>query len=173
MGADDYLRVGDWLTIYDQRTRNAFAAVLLGNGDLVMCYATPDAKPDLSRPYYSFVNDSGASHLVNPAWRFNPNQTGGQYIARMQGDGNFVLYPGTDPGHTGTPYWSANTQQPNPTGRYCVTLGIDGNVRVANCDAATADGRVGNPASLPSLWQTGLGFPSQRVSDGNAIRTGQ
>jgi hypothetical protein len=173
LGAGEYLRVGDWLTIYDRNSNNGYAAVLRGNGDLVVCYANPDATPDLSKPYYSFVNDAGASHLVNPGWRLDPAQTGGQYIAAIQGDGNFVLYPGTDPAHIGTPYWSANTQQQQPTGKYCLTLGIDGNVRVANCDAATAQGRINNPGLLPALWQTGLWFPSQRVTQGSCLRTGQ
>jgi hypothetical protein len=95
MAAGDYLRVGEWMFRSGGPNNNTYAAVLLANGDVVLCYGTPSSGPDLSRRYYSLVRDAGPAHLVDPSWQFDPAQTGGQYVAYMQSDGNLVLYHGS------------------------------------------------------------------------------
>lgn len=169
MAAGGYLQVGDWM--FGGGAGHSYAATLLANGDVVLCYGTSASAPDLSRRYYSLVGDAGPAHLVDPAWQFNPAQTNGQYIAYMQADGNLVLYQGTDPAHLGAPYWASNTNQANPTGQYCASLGPDGNLRVHNAPAATVNAVPGNPGSVPTLWQTGLSFPALRASGGNCLHT--
>jgi hypothetical protein len=123
MAAGDYLRVGEWMFRGGGPNNNTYAAVLLANGDVVLCYGTPSSGPDLSRRYYSLVQDAGPAHLVDPSWQFDPAQADGQYVAYMQSDGNLVLYRGSDPAQLGAPYWASNTNQPNPTGNYCASLG--------------------------------------------------
>jgi hypothetical protein len=173
MGAGDYLRVGEWMFRGGGPNNNSYAATLLANGDVVLCYGTGGSGPDLSRRYYSLVRDAGPAHLVDPTWLFNPAQTDGQYIAYMQTDGNLVLYRGTDPAHLGAPYWASNTNQPNPTGHYCASLGPDGNLRVHNADTATLSAAPDHPESAPTMWQTGLTYPAQRASGGNCLHTNQ
>jgi len=173
MAAGDYLRVGEWMFRSGGPNNNTYAAVLLANGDVVLCYGTPSSRPDLSRQYYSFVKDAGPAHLVDPNWQFDPAQTDGQYVAYMQSDGNLVLYRGPDPTQLGAPYWASNTNQPNPTGNYCASLGPDGNLRVHNAAATTVGATPDHPEAAPILWQTGLTYPAQRASGGNCLHTDQ
>ena len=153
--------------------RHTYAAVLLASGDLVMCYATAGRGPDLTRRYFSLVQDSGAQHLVDASWVFNPAQTDGQYIAIMQTDGNLVLYRGADPARLGAPYWASNTWQTSPTGNYCASLGPDGNLRVHNAAAATVQAAPAHPETVPAFWQTGLTYPAQRAGGGTCLHTNQ
>jgi hypothetical protein len=89
LAAGDFLRVGEWMYQGGGPNNNTYAAVLLASGDLVVCYATAGRGPDLTRRYFSLVQDSGAQHLVDASWVFNPAQTDGQYIAIMQTDGTW------------------------------------------------------------------------------------
>jgi hypothetical protein len=77
-----------------------YAAVLRGDGDLVLCLAA-DGEPVPSQTYWSIVADA-PQHLVGPI------HAGSPHVAVIQDDGNVVLYNGTAE-HTGGAYWATGT----------------------------------------------------------------
>src|SRR5437016_1964871 len=98
----DCLTTNQWLANDTQlvSANGLYAAYLQSDANLVLCHAI-DGGADLSRPYWSaFANASGLAR--------GPRQ-GAPYYARMQDDGNFVLYNGRDQGSSGSPYWATNT----------------------------------------------------------------
>ncbi|WP_327350707.1 hypothetical protein [Streptomyces sp. NBC_01304] len=169
--AGDFLRVGDWLLCGDGPNGNTYAAVMQGNGDLLLCYATADGNPDPSRRYYSLIRDSAPGHMGNPNFYFNPAQTNGQYFTVMQMDGNVVMYTGPDPARLRQAYWATNTSILRNRGGYCLSLGRDGNLRLHDVAEAAADPT--NPEVTPVLWQTALTYPAQRAARGNCLHTDQ
>ncbi|MER5883204.1 hypothetical protein ABT160_05200 [Streptomyces sp. NPDC001941] len=169
--AGEYLRVGDWLSCGGGPNGNAYAALMQGNGDLLLCFARPDGSPDPARRYYSLVLDDGPGHMGNPYFTFNPAQTNGQYFAMMQLDGNLVLYTGPDPSRLGQAYWATNTSILRNRGGYCLSLGPDGNLRLH--DTAQGEPDQAHLDAVPVLWRTTLAYPVLRHHRGSCLRTGE
>ena len=99
----DHLSTNQWI-VNDAALVSAdgrYAAYLQDDANLVLCLTT-NRTPDLSRPYWSvFANPASGQVRSQPS--------GPPYHAVMQSDGNFVLYDGRDPGHSGPPYWARRT----------------------------------------------------------------
>ena len=146
---DQYLKPGDYLTATDGK--RTYYAVLAGNGDLELWYGSGDPANPLGAQYLSLIRDF-PTHFGGAFTYFDPAATGLVGFAIMQSDGNFVIYPGTDPQHAGIPYWASQTNHWPPEPGYLLVLGTDGNLRLT----VLGTGEI--------RWQTGLSWANQRVS---------
>ncbi len=113
-----------------------YAAYLQNDANLVLCLAASGA-PNLARPYWSVFQ-----HPTSGQTRSQPS--GPPFHAVMQSDGNFVLYDGPDPAHSGPPYWATNTSRSQA--QFTAVIQDDGNFVVYN----------GLPGSFGSpIWASG------------------
>jgi hypothetical protein len=126
-----------------------YAAYLQSDANLVLCHAA-NGRADLSRPYWSaFANASG---LIR-----GPRQ-GAPYYARMQDDGNFVLYNGKNPENSGPPFWASHTNQSK--GRFTEVVQDDGNFVVYK----------GTPGAYESpLWASNTVWVGLQVTGGDQM----
>lgn len=110
-------------------------------------------------------------HLAGGDWLVSPN---GQYLAYMQGDGNFVLYYGNDPTKVmgKDAYWATNTaegeRKDGHAGPYVAVLGDDGNfVLYFGSDPAAVTVKDAYWATKTSLGQDQYTLTLQ--DDGNLV----
>jgi hypothetical protein len=115
-----------------------YAACLQNDANLVLCLAE-NGIADLSRRYWSVFEFPGSGQMRN-------QPSGPPYFAIMQGDGNFVLYDGRDPAHSGPPYWATNTSRAQ--GQFTAVIQPDGNF-VVHQGVPSPDWR--NPG-VPAIW---------------------
>jgi hypothetical protein len=150
----DHLSTNQWI-VNDAALVSAdgrYAAYLQDDANLVLCLTT-NRTPDLSRPYWSvFANPASGQVRSQPS--------GPPYHAVMQSDGNFVLYDGRDPGHSGPPYWATNTSRSQ--GQFTAVMQTDGNFVVY----AGLQGSFGSPIWASNTY-TGHGLGLSIASGNN------
>jgi hypothetical protein len=140
-----------------------YAAYLQSDANFVLCRTT-NGVPDLSRPYWSTFADA-AGHVGG-------QRVGPPYYARMQSDGNFVLYNGRDPGRTGPAYWATNTNRSQ--GQFTAIIQTDGNfvvyeqtgsLVITGDPQAAASSAAGWPDKTPIWASNTANWPPSQEQD--------
>jgi hypothetical protein len=155
VAAGSQLSTGQWMgmdtPLAAGQPQNAYIAWLRSDGELVLACGSPPGRAVVLPPgspggegtqvYWAATADA-AGHIVG-------QRTGGPYFAVMQGDGNFVLYNGSDPGHNKGPYWAVATSA-KPAGNYVAVMNGNGTLSVAAVGSAPfwANATVTDPQAI-------------------------